>query len=79
MDLDTLRLSKLCQICQRPASDKETYYNHYGAISCLGCKAFFGSTTENARKHTIANITEIVKCPTKQRSNLANTAVTRNV
>ena len=41
MDLDTLSLSKLCQICQRPASDKETYYNHYGAISCLGCKAFF--------------------------------------
>ena len=42
-------------------------------------KPFFGGTIENARNHTIANITEIVKCPTKQRLNLANTAVTRNV
>ena len=41
MDLNTFRTARLCQICQRPAGDNETYYNHYGAISCLGCKAFF--------------------------------------
>ena len=34
-------LSKTCQICQSNAAPKIKFYQHYGAICCYSCKAFF--------------------------------------
>ena len=33
--------TRICQICLVLASETSKYYQHYGAICCLGCKAFF--------------------------------------
>ena len=34
-------LSKTCQICQANAPEKVKFYQHYGAVCCYSCKAFF--------------------------------------
>ena len=42
--------TKICQICTIKAKGDEKFYNHYGAVCCYSCKAFFRRYTRGEIK-----------------------------
>lgn len=41
----------LCPICQRPESEAQKFWNHYGNVKCcLSCKAFFRRYLKESKK-----------------------------
>ena len=56
-------LSKTCQICQSNAPPKVKFYQHYGAICCYSCKAFFRRYVRGENNIHLHRCKENNSCP----------------
>ena len=58
-----LDLSKICQICLSEAPEKVKFYQHYGAICCYSCKAFFRRYIRGENNIHLYRCKENSNCP----------------